>query len=77
MFDLPVEHMYTAFLNKDVHLERGNSMHSITEAVSVQRLDHFCATHYVVPDIIKIDVESHEPAVLRGMAICSSAINRP
>jgi len=67
MFDLPVEHMYTASLNKDVHLERGNPMHSITETVSVQRLDHFCATHDVVPDLIKIDVESHEPAVLRGM----------
>jgi FkbM family methyltransferase len=67
MFDLPVEHMYTASLNTDVHLERGNSMKSIKEKVSVQRMDHFCAIHNVVPDLIKIDVESHEPAVLRGM----------
>lgn len=67
MFDLPVEHMYTASLNKNVHLDRGNPMHSVTETVSVQRLDNFCATLNVVPDLIKIDVESHEPAVLRGM----------
>ena len=67
MFDLPVEHMYTASLNTDVHLERGNAMKSITEKVSVQRMDHFCAINNVVPDLIKIDVESHEPAVLRGM----------
>jgi len=67
MFDLPVEHIYTASLNTDVHLERGNSMKSITEKVSVQRLDNFCTINNVVPDLIKIDVESHEPAVLRGM----------
>ncbi len=67
MFDLPVEHMYTASLNKDIHLERGNMMKSILEAVVVQRIDHFCAVHDVIPDLVKIDVESHEPAVLRGM----------
>ena len=42
-------------------------MTSVTETVSVQRLETFCASHAVVPDLIKIDVESHEPAVLRGM----------
>ena len=67
MFDLPVDHMYTASLNKDGHVERWNPMHSIIEAVSVQRPDHFCATQDIVPDLIKIDVESHESAVLRGM----------
>jgi len=67
MFDLPVEHMYTASLDKDIHMERGNPLKSITETVSVQRLDHFCANHDIVPDLIKMDVESHEPAVLRGM----------
>jgi FkbM family methyltransferase len=67
MFDLPVEHMYTASLNKDIHLERGNKMLSVTEIVKVQRLETFCASHAVIPDLIKIDVESHEPSVLRGM----------
>lgn len=67
MFDLPVEHMYTASLNKDIHAARGNPMASVTESVKVQRLDTFCETHALIPDLIKIDVESHEPAVLRGM----------
>ena len=67
MYDLPVEHMYTASLNKDIHLERGNKMLSVTEVVKVQRLDTFCTAHAVIPDLIKIDVESHEPSVLRGM----------
>lgn len=68
MYDLPVEHMYTATLNHDSHLERGNPTQSIVEKVSVQRLGDFCAEKNIVPDLIKIDVESHEPAVLRGMA---------
>lgn len=68
MFDLPVEHMYTASLNKDVHAERGNPMVACTESVSVQRLDDFLsACNCQRLDLIKIDVESHEPAVLRGL----------
>ena len=68
MFDLPVEHMYTASLNKDIHAERGNPMHAITEQVKVKRLDHFLNSQNCEGlDLIKIDVESHEPAVLRGL----------
>lgn len=68
MFDLPVEHMYTASLNKDVHAERGNTMVSCTELVLVLRLDDFLNEHKCQRlDLIKIDVESHEPAVLQGM----------
>jgi FkbM family methyltransferase len=68
MFDLPVEHMYTASLNKDIHAERGNPMPACTEQVTVQRLDHFLNSHHCERlDLIKIDVESHEPAVLRGL----------
>lgn len=68
MFDLPVEHMYTASLNKDIHAERGNPMAACTEQVKVERLDHFLNSHHCEGlDLIKIDVESHEPAVLRGL----------
>lgn len=68
MFDLPVEHMYTASLNKDIHAERGNPIHACTEQVKVKRLDHFLNSHNCEGlDLIKIDVESHEPAVLRGL----------
>ena len=68
MFDLPVEHMYTASLNKDIHAERGNTMPACTEKVEVQRLDYFLTSYHCKGlDLIKIDVESHEPAVLRGL----------
>jgi hypothetical protein len=68
MFDLPVEHMYTASLNKDIHKERGNPTPACTENVKVQRLDHFLnSQNYKNLDLIKIDVESHEPSVLRGL----------
>jgi FkbM family methyltransferase len=68
MFDLPVEHMYTASLNKDIHKERGNPTPACTENVKVQRLDHFLdSQNYKNLDLIKIDVESHEPYVLRGL----------
>ncbi len=68
MFDLPVEHTYTASLNKDIHVERGQPMAACTEAVPVQRLDDFLNSNNCQRlDLIKIDVESHEPAVLRGL----------
>ena len=68
MFDLPVEHMYTASLNKDIHAERGNPIPACTESVPVQRLDDFLNTQkFQRVDLIKIDVESHEAAVLRGL----------
>ncbi|MBU3914697.1 FkbM family methyltransferase, partial [bacterium] len=68
MFDLPVEHMYTATLNRNLHEERGQSMVSVQEAVSVMRLDDFLLHQNIQGlDLIKIDVESHEPAVLRGI----------
>jgi FkbM family methyltransferase len=68
MFDLPVEHMYTASLNKDIHAERGNPLAACTESVPVQRLDDFLNAHkFQGLDLVKIDVESHEPAVLRGL----------
>lgn len=71
MFDLPAEHMYTASLNHNVHAERGQPMQSIQEAVAVLRLDDFMKQQNIQGlDLIKIDVESHEPAVLRGMGEC-------
>jgi FkbM family methyltransferase len=68
MFDLPVEHIYTASLNKNIHAERGNPMRACTEQVKVKRLDDFLSSHNCEGlNLIKIDVESHEPAVLRGL----------
>jgi FkbM family methyltransferase len=71
MFDLPVEHMYTASLNRNIHAERGQPMQSVQEAVAVLRLDDFMTQRKIQGlDLIKIDVESHEPAVLLGMGDC-------
>lgn len=68
MFDLPVEHIYTASLNRNVHAERGQLMQSTQEAVAVLRLDDFISQQRIGGlDLIKIDVESHESEVLRGM----------
>ena len=68
MYDLPVLHMYTASLNKDIHFERGNTIPTCKSETFVTRLDQFLALNkFSTIDLIKIDVESHEPFVLRGM----------
>lgn len=56
-FDMPGEHQYSA------SLERGMGG-TVEVQVPVRRLDDLI-THRV--DLVKIDVEKHEPAVLRGM----------
>jgi FkbM family methyltransferase len=68
MYDLPVEHMYTASLNRNVHEERGQTLQSVTENVQVMRMDDYVRENNITSiDLIKIDVESHEPDVVRGM----------
>lgn len=68
MYDLPVEHMYTASLNKNVHEERGQQLQALMEAVQVMRIDDFLHENSIDRlDLVKIDVESHEPAVIRGI----------
>tara|TARA_Y100001934_G_scaffold271334_1_gene357713 strand:+ start:2596 stop:3378 length:783 start_codon:yes stop_codon:yes gene_type:complete len=68
MFDLPEEHNYTATLNRNLYAECDPPLESITEPAEVMRFDDFIAKHRVAGcDLIKIDVESHEASVLRGM----------
>lgn len=68
MYDLPVEHMYTASLNKNIHEERGQKLEATVENVEVSTLDAFKQKKLLSKiDLIKIDVESHEPSVLKGM----------
>jgi hypothetical protein len=46
-------------------------MQSVQKALAVLRLDDFLSQQAIQGlDLIKIDVESHEPAVLRGMGEC-------
>jgi FkbM family methyltransferase len=37
-----------------------------TEKVNTQSLDQYCATHYVEPDFLKIDVEGNELNIFKG-----------
>jgi FkbM family methyltransferase len=69
MYDLPFDLVYTASLNKNVHAERGQKVEAVTERVPVLTADSFMEQNGLPRlDLVKMDVESHEPSVLRGMA---------
>lgn len=74
IYDLPTEHIYSVTLNKNLH-----SRHLIAAAqptmVKVTRLDTFMNSAGLKHiDLVKIDVESHEPEVLEGMGEYLSSI---
>lgn len=64
LFDLPVDHIYVATLDRDM---AEGPLTSVERPVPVTRLDTFLEREKVIPDLIKIDVESHEPFVLAGL----------
>jgi FkbM family methyltransferase len=64
IFDLPTDHLYTGSLNKKLY---GGELPAIERSVPVIRLDTFLDRENVVADLIKIDVESHEPEVVEGL----------
>jgi FkbM family methyltransferase len=65
VYDLPTEHIYSVTLNKNLH---GNHLPVEKVSVAVHRLSTFIETEKLsTVDLIKIDVESHEPEVLKGM----------
>lgn len=45
---------------------RSSGSLAVTSEVPIIRLDRFCATYDLTPDLMKIDVEGTEEAVLRG-----------
>lgn len=53
---------YTASLNKN-HQANWNK---IEIKVKTQTLDSFCTENNIIPDLVKIDVERHEPEVIEG-----------
>lgn len=53
---------YTASLNKD-HQSYANRL---SIQVKTTTLDKFCEDNNLVPDLVKIDVERHEPEVIEG-----------
>jgi FkbM family methyltransferase len=64
IFDLPIDHLYTVTLNRDMH---DGTLPTIETNVGVMRLSTFLQREAVIPDLIKIDVESHEPEVIEGL----------
>ena len=65
IYDLPVEHNYTASVNRNNY----PSTYSVKETpIKTMTLSTFIETEKLDRvDLIKIDVESHEPHVLAGM----------
>jgi len=65
LFDLPVEHNYTASVNRNNYppaydvKETPITATTLSTFIEAEQLDRV--------DLIKIDVESHEPQVLKGM----------
>jgi FkbM family methyltransferase len=66
IFDLPVDHVYTGTLNRNMY---GDGLAAIETSVPVVRLATFLDRENAVADLIKIDVESHEPEVLEGLGV--------
>lgn len=64
IFDLPTDHVYSVTINKNLNLP-GASV--IPTEITVTTLDDFAAVHNLRKiDLIKLDVETHEPEVLEG-----------
>lgn len=64
VYDIPSEHIYSVTVNKNLHSSEFNSIETQINTVSLinfienENLQHI--------DLIKIDVETHEPEVLQG-----------
>jgi FkbM family methyltransferase len=64
LFDLPYEHVYAVSIGNNIH---GDSPDVIRTTVPTQTLRAFVDTERLARiDLLKIDVESHEPEVLAG-----------
>lgn len=66
-YDYDASHQYSASLNKQMSINIGSST-NLTYTVKTQSLDSFIKEMKISNiDLIKIDVEMHEPEVLEGM----------
>jgi FkbM family methyltransferase len=64
IYDLPTEHIYSVTVNKNLHPPG----HGIAMKIPVRRLDGIVREENIPRiDLMKIDVETHEPEVLEGM----------
>ncbi len=66
IYDLPSEHIYSVTVGKDL----SGSKDSKKVEISTLRLDTFIKENNITNiDLMKIDVETHEPEVLEGMGV--------
>jgi FkbM family methyltransferase len=71
VFDVDAEHEYSATLNKDFFTTHPASEGVIERKIVAKRIDTFIREEKVAHiDLMKIDVEMHEPEVLEGMVDC-------
>lgn len=64
IFDLPEEHIYSVTVNKNL----AGFQHAIETKIKIQKLSTYIEKQNIKHiDLIKIDVETHEPEVLEGM----------
>ncbi len=65
IYDLPIEHILSVTVNKDLNTTKHSTIPTEIETIRVDSLIDF----YKIPqvDLMKIDVETHEHEVLQGM----------
>jgi FkbM family methyltransferase len=65
IYDKNTDHVYSVTVNED---RSDNPNSSIPTTIATKRLDTYIQEHNIVQiDLMKIDVEAHEPEVLQGM----------
>jgi FkbM family methyltransferase len=69
IYDVPSEHVYSVTVNRNLH---DPGVPVIETEIETIRLSRFMETHPrpFKADLIKLDVETHEPEVLEGMGAC-------
>ena len=71
LFDVDAEHEYSATLNRGFYAVHPAAETVVESRVAARRIDTFIREQGVAKiDLMKIDVEMHEPEVLEGMAEC-------
>ena len=67
IYDSSAEHTYSVTVNKNLYVENKNI---IERKIQVKRLDEYIEEKAIKNiDLIKIDVETHEPEVLEGLGV--------
>jgi len=66
IYDLPIENIYSVTVNSNLHDKKLNAVPVEIDLIKLS--DFIVAEEIGKIDLIKIDVESHEPEVLEGMS---------